>query len=105
MKKLILAAIIMSATLTANAQAVKKIAGTKGNVTKMCDKVKECDKADKNCKQMKACEQKCEKKCDAQTAATCQNNDCQNKAKCPKNGAKKAVDRRAKAAQRAQKKK
>lgn len=89
MKKLILAAIIMASTLTANAQSVQQDCCKDKAKKECCKEQKEC-KADKNCKNDKKCDNCKEmkaacKKTDAQTAATAQN----AKAKAPKNEAVK----------------
>lgn len=89
MKKLILAAIIMASTLTANAQSVQQDCCKDKAKKECCKEQKEC-KADKKCKNDKKCDNCKEmkaacKKTDAQTAATAQN----AKAKAPKNEAVK----------------
>ena len=89
MKKLILAAIIMASTLTANAQSVQQDCCKDKAKKECCTEQKEC-KADKKCKNDKKCDNCKEmkaacKKTDAQTAATAQN----AKAKAPKNEAVK----------------
>lgn len=89
MKKLILAAIIMASTLTANAQSVQQDCCKDKAKKECCKEQKEC-KADKKCKNDKKCDDCKEmkaacKKTDAQTAATAQN----DKAKAPKNEAVK----------------
>lgn len=89
MKKLILAAIIMASTLTANAQSVQQDCCKDKAKKECCKEQKEC-KADKKCKNDKKCDDCKEmkaacKKTDAQTAATAQN----AKAKAPKNEAVK----------------
>lgn len=94
MKKLILAAIIMASTLTANAQSVQQDCCKDKAKKECCKEQKEC-KADKKCKNDKKCDNCKEmkaacKKTDAQTAATAQN----AKAKAPKNEAvKKATSK------------
>lgn len=89
MKKLILAAIIMASTLTANAQSVQQDCCKDKAKKECCKEQKEC-KADKKCKNDKKCDNCKEmkaacKKTDAQTAATAQN----AKAKASKNEAVK----------------
>lgn len=89
MKKLILAAIIMASTLTANAQSVQQDCCKDKAKKECCKEQKEC-KADKKCNNDKKCDNCKEmkaacKKTDAQTAATAQN----AKAKAPKNEAVK----------------
>lgn len=89
MKKLILAAIVMASTLTANAQSVQQDCCKDKAKKECCKEQKEC-KADKKCKNDKKCDNCKEmkaacKKTDAQTAATAQN----AKAKAPKNEAVK----------------
>lgn len=77
MKKLILAAIIMSAALTANAQSQKPIRVVKGNVTKVEANSRMQKKAAEKACQKQECGKECskegcakDKNCDAQTAAT-----------------------------------
>lgn len=78
MKKLLLAAIIMSAALTANAQSQKPTRVVKGSVTRIeaNSRMQKKDAAEKACKKQE-CGKECsnqgcakDKNCDAQTAAT-----------------------------------